>query len=136
MIPSLCQRMGEVLLDQRPHSARRSTVTKKPHSPVTDVKVIGSKLSLLLFLCGRETSSETRMKFQPYLRECIWDLGTQQEKRASTLPGFLLLSSCAKYSLPYLKVFNTAGILNEYWRGVLLMSLPLFAYCHQVWPAL
>lgn len=78
-------------------------------TPVADVNVIGFEQILLLFLCGRETSSETRMKFQPYLRECMWDSGTQQEKRANAFSGFLLLSSCAEDSLPYLnfKVFKT-----------------------------
>ena len=78
-------------------------------NPVADANMIGFEQALLLFLCGRETSSEARMKFQPYLRECVWDSGTQQEKRASAFSGFLLLSSCAKDSLPYLnfKVFKT-----------------------------
>lgn len=76
---------------------------------LTDVGVIGFEQSLLLFLCGRETSSETRMKFQPYLRECMWVSGTQQEKRASAFSGFLLLSPCAKDDLTHLnfKVFWT-----------------------------
>lgn len=60
-------------------------------------------------LVQEETSSETRMKFQPYLRECMWDSGMQQEKRAIGFSGFSLLSSCAKGSLLYLnvKVFKT-----------------------------
>lgn len=76
---------------------------------LTDVGVIGFEQSLLLFLCRRETSSETRMKFQPYLRECMWVSGTQQEKRASAFSGFLLLSPCAKDDLTHLnfKVFWT-----------------------------
>lgn len=77
--------------------------------PLTDVNIIGFEQSLLLFLCGRETSSETRMKFQPYLRECMWVSGMQQEKRASAFSGFLLLSPCAKDNPPHLnfKVFWT-----------------------------
>lgn len=105
--------------------------------PVADVNVIGFEHALLLFSCGRETSSETQMKFQPYLREHVWDSGMQWERREpAPFQAFCSCHPARRIVCRTLKFLNSAGILKEYRCGMLVMSLPLFAYCHIAWPAL